>query len=476
MGTSMPNGPVDGFDSGATVIDPAVAGGFIALRDALRAQLPAKALAQADALQAALPDWRRTARFSELGAAFAAAVVKARQLLPHALLVDMNRLLVTQLALGLDTTLHSRRLTPELLSLVPAAAARLLAHLRDGVDAAYVYPSDYFVKDLRFAAGLTVPGGAEVLDLRSHPGQRVSMQLLRRRPSLASLRALLSGSRFDPWFRIHTEKRYLRHFHEPGWDVFYRRVAGLLVQHPQVRGVVGTAWFFDPQLDAISPRLGYLRNPLARGAFLVAGKTSEFDIVSATTNSQARTQLYEQGRYTPVPHTLVWPREALLRWADARGPDTMSERLVLNLHGIGAAPPGVPDAERRYWCSVSRFEALLDSLPALVSEAGLPIEITFDDGNLSDATIALTRAVGARPAGELLRLRRAHRAAGLSGRAGAAPPARRGHGGGQPRLAAPGLATLRRRGLAARDAGRARHPRRAHRPACRSGRRALRQL
>ncbi len=67
----------------------------------------------------------------------------------------------------------------------------------------------------------------------------------------------------------------------------------------------------------------------------------------------------------------------------------MSERLVLNLHGIGPAASGVPAAEQPYWCSVERFEALLDSVRPLAAESGLPIEISFDDGNLSDATIAL---------------------------------------------------------------------------------------
>lgn len=67
----------------------------------------------------------------------------------------------------------------------------------------------------------------------------------------------------------------------------------------------------------------------------------------------------------------------------------MSDRLVLNLHGIGATPPAVPAAERRYWCGVRQFEALLDSVGPLSAQAELPIEITFDDGNLSDAAIAL---------------------------------------------------------------------------------------
>jgi hypothetical protein len=300
-------------------MDAAVAQGFFALREALNAQLPAEALATVVALRAALPDWRRTGRFSQLGAPFAAAVAAAQKALPRPVLVDVNRLLVTQLALQLDSIWADRRLTPELLELVPGAASRLLVQLSGPADPDYVFPGDYFVKDLRFVAGLTVPGGAEVLDLRSKPGLRVLLQLLRRQPVSLHLRALLSASRSDPWFRIHTEKRYLRHFHEAGWDAFYRRVAGLLVLHPEVHGVVGTAWFFDPQLDEVSPRLAYLRNPLARGAFLVAGRTSQFDIVSATTNSEARKQLYEQGRYVPVPHTLVGPRQALRAGARGQG-------------------------------------------------------------------------------------------------------------------------------------------------------------
>lgn len=71
----------------------------------------------------------------------------------------------------------------------------------------------------------------------------------------------------------------------------------------------------------------------------------------------------------------------------------MSERLVLNLHGIGAPPSGVPAAELRYWCSVMTFEAMLDTVAPLAAATGLPIEITFDDGNLSDATIALPALV-----------------------------------------------------------------------------------
>ena len=95
--------------------------------------------------------------------------------------------------------------------------------------------------------------------------------------------------------------------------------ASLLRGHPNVLGMAGTSWFYDPQLDAISPNLSYLRmRPVERGAVLVRQRTSEFDIISATTKSGTRQRLYEEGRYLPVPHSIIWPRDALIAWADGK--------------------------------------------------------------------------------------------------------------------------------------------------------------
>lgn len=67
----------------------------------------------------------------------------------------------------------------------------------------------------------------------------------------------------------------------------------------------------------------------------------------------------------------------------------VSQRLVLDIHGIGAMPSWVEPDEAFYWCDApSTFEAILDAIPAASAAAGIPIELTFDDGNQSDATIA----------------------------------------------------------------------------------------
>lgn len=71
-----------------------------------------------------------------------------------------------------------------------------------------------------------------------------------------------------------------------------------------------------------------------------------------------------------------------------------SSKLVLNFHGLGPRPDWVGSAEAHFWCDdVSFFHALLDTIEPATRATGVPIEITFDDGNLSDLTIALPALV-----------------------------------------------------------------------------------
>jgi len=68
-----------------------------------------------------------------------------------------------------------------------------------------------------------------------------------------------------------------------------------------------------------------------------------------------------------------------------------TERLILHFHGVGPVPDGIDSEERNYWCEEDRFKSILDSVCTLSTE--IPIEITFDDGNISDAIVALPALV-----------------------------------------------------------------------------------
>ena len=67
----------------------------------------------------------------------------------------------------------------------------------------------------------------------------------------------------------------------------------------------------------------------------------------------------------------------------------MRREFILNFHGIGKPHAAVDAGEASVWVSRATFVALLDEVVALRSYVAPKIRITFDDGNMSDATIAM---------------------------------------------------------------------------------------
>ena len=71
----------------------------------------------------------------------------------------------------------------------------------------------------------------------------------------------------------------------------------------------------------------------------------------------------------------------------------MTQELILSLHGIGAPHDGVSAKESFFWVTRQAFTILLDSIVAVRATTDIPTLITFDDGNASDAAIALPELV-----------------------------------------------------------------------------------
>ena len=68
---------------------------------------------------------------------------------------------------------------------------------------------------------------------------------------------------------------------------------------------------------------------------------------------------------------------------------TSALELVLTMHGIGTPPDGIDNNNSRYWLNRQAFTTLLESIVVANATSNIPIFITFDDGNASDAVIAL---------------------------------------------------------------------------------------
>ena len=69
------------------------------------------------------------------------------------------------------------------------------------------------------------------------------------------------------------------------------------------------------------------------------------------------------------------------------------KELILNFHGVGAMPDWVGPQEAAVWWDENSFLTALDDVSAAASMFAHRIALTFDDGNASDAEIALPALV-----------------------------------------------------------------------------------
>lgn len=206
-------------------------------------------------------------------------------------------------------------------ALPPRTAANQARHLRRivrDIDAQAAWLSldhDLFQKEFGLATMRLYAAGSQLVDYRCGiPRSTVLTEgIALALPKLLTM-AKLGG--FRPFFQIHTHKFNLDAFNEDGWEECYLCCAELYQVHPDVLGMYGSSWFYDPALEVISPRLAYLREtPCENGAALMFVVIGGDAINNATATSASRRQLYEEGKYLPTNYMLIWGRNAQRDWA-----------------------------------------------------------------------------------------------------------------------------------------------------------------
>lgn len=174
---------------------------------------------------------------------------------------------------------------------------------------------DLFQKEFGIAALRLYVAGSQLVD----PYCGIPRSILTRGRPLDWIRSsvavgMLGG--FRPYFEIHTHQFMLDTFNEEGWNECYRCCAELYELHPEIIGMYGSSWFYDPALGNISPRLDYLRAvPQAGGAYLLYVESGGNAILNSTSTSPTRKQLYEQGKYMPRNYMIVWGKTRQQAWA-----------------------------------------------------------------------------------------------------------------------------------------------------------------
>jgi hypothetical protein len=203
---------------------------------------------------------------------------------------------------------------PSIIEIFKLEFERILALIKNDSIFIFDWSNDSFAKDMGICTFRLIPTGAQLVEI-SGVSRRIVFSDFKKVISNLFFFARKTGG-FKPYYEIHTHSGNLGDFNPEGWNRCYVRIGELLKLNPEIKGMQGGSWFYDPALSKISPRLAYLSEvPCANGAkvFFVQeeGKSS-----SALSKSESRKQSYVDGKYTPKAYLLVWPRENLIRFSE----------------------------------------------------------------------------------------------------------------------------------------------------------------
>lgn len=172
---------------------------------------------------------------------------------------------------------------------------------------------DSYFKDLALASGALFPAGERVVE----PFSVLQRSLMFNAGVTQSLQFLKSGvlaGGYKPVFRLHVHLAEQSRLSEQSWWQTCQRLAQMLELNPGIRGVVGSSWYYDPQVPAISPHLGFINKLLAENGAYWFFSHIEGSNSGAFATSNTRKQAFETGRYLPRNYVVFWPRGRVLNW------------------------------------------------------------------------------------------------------------------------------------------------------------------
>lgn len=184
----------------------------------------------------------------------------------------------------------------------------------DQIEANPTFPdlrADRFLKDLWLARAVMIPAFAQLW--WPHSGLSAKT-VLAAGPSASAYVFLRCGGR-SPFLEGHTHDPMAKaYWNEAGWREALRLAALALPALPQARGIFGTAWFYDPEITRISPRIQFAQAlQVDHGACRIKVGSNDSAIANATATSAERRNRYRDGSYLPTDYTIVWSRRDLLR-------------------------------------------------------------------------------------------------------------------------------------------------------------------
>lgn len=170
--------------------------------------------------------------------------------------------------------------------------------------------SDSFLKDLWLVRVVMIPAFAQLW----WPHSGLSAKTVLKAGVAAAAYVFLRCGGRRPFLEGHTHDPVARaYWNEPGWGEALRLAALALPGLPEPRGVFGTAWFYDPAVLDISPRIRFAQDlQVGRGAHRIRIGSNPAAIANATATSSERRNRYAEGSYVPTDYALIWSRRDLI--------------------------------------------------------------------------------------------------------------------------------------------------------------------
>jgi hypothetical protein len=159
------------------------------------------------------------------------------------------------------------------------------------------------------------PAGPMDWDLAGIPRSWLVKVPRRDLPGLLSCILRLGG--FRPLLHVHVGLRPRNRSLVIEREVrrsYYRMVRSMELQ-PEIRGILGVAWFFDPNAVAENPHLAYLNAPFREGGGFITDIGPAPPDSGFTEHNARRGELYKSGQLLYQSGLAIWPRDKAIEWA-----------------------------------------------------------------------------------------------------------------------------------------------------------------
>ena len=221
------------------------------------------------------------------------------------------------LHLIINNKFNINKFSKSILELYLIEKMRIATDVLDNPMGFYQFDNDLFCKDIAICVHRMFPGGVFKYELFSGvPRRALFNHNFSHFCKLSKYLFSLGG--FRPFYGYHLDIRYRSEFTPAGCEKSFKLAAEMLNINQNIKGVVGSSWFYDPVIPEISPRLAYLRQQLAdNGGAFFYGTRNAHATELAISSSPSRRELFEKELYFPVVYYGIWPREQLINWSNS---------------------------------------------------------------------------------------------------------------------------------------------------------------